>query len=296
MDRVSPTARFRSHDGRPRGFAYGVLMVLAVIALLMGLAMAGMGAWLMFLGGSWYYLLAGVAIIIVAAVMLARRMTPGVSLFALVVAATLVWSLLEIHAQGWTPAWGLDLAGRLGLQLALLGLMVVALAFLRRGPSAPRTPASTGRAQMVSLGVATVMTVGVAVPAGLQVGRISAQDAPLPPTWINGELMSADLEGMNWSFNAVNHDPQDHDLDARPGIIDMNIDESPQGIASGTYLAHLHERDISGLTPIDAAMCRIRFHQLHNERMTTPSGPGPGGMALVLATVWTICDDRHGLT
>lgn len=100
MDRASPTARFRSPDGRSRGFAYGVLMVLAVIALLMGLAMAGMGAWLMLLGGSWYYLLAGVAIIVVAAVMLARRMSRGVSLFALVVAATLVWSLIEIHAPG----------------------------------------------------------------------------------------------------------------------------------------------------------------------------------------------------
>ena len=91
--------------------------IFATILLILGLALAIGGAQLAMLGGSLYYVLTGV-LLIVSAVCLWRRRRIGMWIYLFVVAYTLVWSLWEIGLDGWA------LASRLGL------LVVLALYFL----------------------------------------------------------------------------------------------------------------------------------------------------------------------
>src|ERR1700733_4234411 len=65
-----------------------------------GLGMALPGLYLLLLGGSPYYAIAG-PLILVSAWLVLRRRSAGIVLFWLVFAATLVWSLWEVGPDGW---------------------------------------------------------------------------------------------------------------------------------------------------------------------------------------------------
>lgn len=147
--------------------AWRLLQVLAAVLLLLGLVMAGLGAWLVTLGGSLYFVLAGIAMVAAAALVLGGRAVAGVALFAAVVAGTVAWALWEIASKGWMPVWGVDLASRSGVLLGLLALMAVALALMPRPPHPTRTghvPRSQRGPVMVGL---ALLGLAVAVPMGL---------------------------------------------------------------------------------------------------------------------------------
>jgi len=122
-----------------RGVAWRVLQVLAVLLFLLGLAMAVLGAWLVTLGGSPYYVLAGLAMLVAAVFVVVRRAVAGVALYGLVVVATAGWALWEIAAKGWMQVWGVDFASRVGVLLGLWVLMAVALALVPRARNSFRT-------------------------------------------------------------------------------------------------------------------------------------------------------------
>jgi quinoprotein glucose dehydrogenase len=67
----------------------GGLFVLA------GLFLSGGGIYLAILGGSWYYLLAGLGVIVTGAGLFASRRW-ALHLYALVLAATVAWALAEV--------------------------------------------------------------------------------------------------------------------------------------------------------------------------------------------------------
>ena len=93
----------------------------ALLALLLGacgLALAAGGAWLAGLGGSWYYLLAGVALL-ATAWLLWRRSAAALWLFAALFAATLAWALWESGLDWW------PLGTRLGLLFVLGALLLL---------------------------------------------------------------------------------------------------------------------------------------------------------------------------
>ena len=78
---------------------------IAAIALplfigLFGVAMLVGGVWLIALGGSWYYGLAGLALVI-ATVLLWRRKAAGQIITGAVFAASVVWALWEVGFDGW---------------------------------------------------------------------------------------------------------------------------------------------------------------------------------------------------
>ena len=98
--------------------------VFATILLLLGVALAGGGLQLLLLGGSHYYLLIGLALIVCGVLLWSGRRA-GIWVYVLILAYTLVWSLVEIGLDGWS------LASRLGL-LVLLGLYLL-LPHTRRG-------------------------------------------------------------------------------------------------------------------------------------------------------------------
>jgi quinoprotein glucose dehydrogenase len=70
-----------------------------IIALIGGILTVG-GAWLAALGGSLYYLLTGLAMI-VAGILLIRRRVAGGLLYILIVVATLIWALVEVGTDNW---------------------------------------------------------------------------------------------------------------------------------------------------------------------------------------------------
>ncbi len=84
-----------SGRGKTALLIFGVILVLLALPLIVG------GVKLIALGGSWYYLLAGAGLL-VSGYLFARRNTASVAVFALVVIATIIWSLIEVGLNFWT--------------------------------------------------------------------------------------------------------------------------------------------------------------------------------------------------
>lgn len=92
--------------------------VSVVIAALFGLVLLIGGVWLATLGGSLYYLMAGVVLLVVAG-MLGRRSTAGIWLYALLMIATVIWGLWEAGTDFWALVPRLDILGVFGLWLLI---------------------------------------------------------------------------------------------------------------------------------------------------------------------------------
>jgi len=211
-----PAASLRPLHSGP---AWVALWVLALMLLFLGLAMAVLGAWLVSLGGSLYFVLAGVAMAVAATLVLRRRAVAGVGLYAVVVLVTLAWALWEIDAKGWMPVWGVDLASRVGLLLGWLVLMALALALMPRQPP-PSTIHRTGRDRHGSvLAGLALLGLAVAVPAGLTrwapalaqsagpVARTVEQMPESPPTALLGPDGEAAALPMNDIAQAAQSTP-----------------------------------------------------------------------------------------
>jgi quinoprotein glucose dehydrogenase len=145
--------------------------VAGIVLLLLGLALAAGGAWLVALAGSWYYACAGLAIAVAGALLLARR-AAGLWLFALVLAASAAWAVAEAGFEGWR------LLPRLDVWLAL-GVLLL-LPWVQRGLR------DRARGAAAALGIAVVLA-GGALAAGFVLGGddvdapIAAPAANLPP-------------------------------------------------------------------------------------------------------------------
>lgn len=104
---------------------YSALLVTAdCILVIAGAALAYGGAYLVALHGSMYYLIAGVGVI-VSGVALAMRRVWSLAMYAVVLAATVVWALIEVGLAGW------ELEPRL-LIPTVIGLLLLLPAIRRR--------------------------------------------------------------------------------------------------------------------------------------------------------------------
>ncbi|MFC0268136.1 membrane-bound PQQ-dependent dehydrogenase, glucose/quinate/shikimate family [Kushneria aurantia] len=103
-------------------------LIVGILVALSGIAIAGGGLYLVILGGSWYYLIAGVAMLI-AAIQLMRGRMSGAWIFALVLIGTFLWTAWEsgLNYWRWIP--------RLDLVLILAILVALVTPALRDGPS-----------------------------------------------------------------------------------------------------------------------------------------------------------------
>ncbi|HVM83109.1 MAG TPA: membrane-bound PQQ-dependent dehydrogenase, glucose/quinate/shikimate family, partial [Candidatus Binatia bacterium] len=88
------------------GFVYAVL----------GLALAGGGVWLIVLGGSWFYLLAGIGVLASGILLIAGR-REALWVFAIVLIGTLIWAVTEVGFDWWPLAARGDVIFPLGLWL-----------------------------------------------------------------------------------------------------------------------------------------------------------------------------------
>jgi quinoprotein glucose dehydrogenase len=140
-----------------------MLSVIGVFLVLLGVALAIGGAWLAAIGGSWYYLPAGVGLI-VAGIQLTRQRGSGLGWFALVFLATVGWTAWESGLDYWR--W----VPRLGLLVIIAFVLALFAPHLRRGPS-------RGQSRLLAFSMATVFAVAFAL-AFVPHGVYRAGDVP----------------------------------------------------------------------------------------------------------------------
>lgn len=96
----------------------GMRIFTVLILALIGLVLLGGGIYLATLGGSWYYIVAGL-LLLVSAMLLARRSSASLSIYALLMLGTIIWAVYEVGTDFWALAPRLDVLGVLGLWLLI---------------------------------------------------------------------------------------------------------------------------------------------------------------------------------
>src|SRR5690606_5450953 len=91
----------QEHRNSVSRVALWAFWLYTLLLILFGAAMLGLGAILIFEGGSWYYALMGIATV-AAGVLLALRRGTGVLVFGVASLLTLVWALWEVGLDGWS--------------------------------------------------------------------------------------------------------------------------------------------------------------------------------------------------
>lgn len=79
---------------------YWPVKFLGWVCILFGIVILGGGIWLITLGGSWYYGLAGLGLI-ATGVLLNRHSLAAVWVYLIVWAGTLIWSWWEVQMDWW---------------------------------------------------------------------------------------------------------------------------------------------------------------------------------------------------
>ncbi|SOC18386.1 quinoprotein glucose dehydrogenase [Alloalcanivorax xenomutans] len=95
-----------------------LLFLIGAVVALFGVAFTIEGGWLVSVGGTWYYLLAGLAMIVSGLLLITGRRA-GVGIYVLVFIGTLLWTLWEAGGNywGWIPR--MDVVIGLGVAVAL---------------------------------------------------------------------------------------------------------------------------------------------------------------------------------
>ena len=108
-----------------RSAGYWAVVVLAVVIALFGLPIFGGGAYLVWLGGSWYYVLAGIGLLLTAW-FLVRASMLAVWVYLVTWVCTLAWAFWEKGFDWWAQV------PRLVAPTVILLLVLAAIPVLRR--------------------------------------------------------------------------------------------------------------------------------------------------------------------
>ncbi|HYD28066.1 membrane-bound PQQ-dependent dehydrogenase, glucose/quinate/shikimate family [Brevundimonas sp.] len=158
-----------------RGAGFGGLLVriLAVLLILIGLVLAIGGGWLISLGGSFYYLLAGLGLIASGA-MLWRLNVLGAWIYVGVFVLTVLWALWEVGLNGWA------LVPRVVAPAVLLALVIASLAVVggRRGGRMALAGAAVFVLGAVVAGVVVAQANRPMRPAAMQTIAVAAMSEP----------------------------------------------------------------------------------------------------------------------
>lgn len=167
---------------RNRGRRSWSAVILGAIVALIGLVLAIGGAWLVGLGGSPYYLLTGVAMI-VSGVLLVRQRLLGGWIYIVVFIASAVWAFWEVGANGWA------LVPRVIAPLVLLLAVLAVMPLLSADPRRWRYALGAGLAVLV-----------VAVVTGVVLGRLNESPvlAALPAPGVGMADPSPMRVGADW--------------------------------------------------------------------------------------------------
>lgn len=132
------------------------LIATAIIVVILGLILIAGGGWLIALGGSWYYLCAGL-MLLATSILLVKRHSAALYLYALLVVATLAWGLWEAGLDWW------PLAAR-GDVLFIVGVFLL-MPWITRPLSANKRSDADARSRSVTMrhgaGLALSLSLGV---------------------------------------------------------------------------------------------------------------------------------------
>ena len=129
-----------------------MLLATSILFALIGLVLGGAGLWLVLLGGSFYYLLAGLAFLLTA-FLLARRSEAALWLYAAFILAAIGWAVWEVGFDWWQ-------LGPRGGVIVLLGIWLLT-PWIRRPLRAARTEDASGISHW-GLAASIVIAAGVA--------------------------------------------------------------------------------------------------------------------------------------
>ncbi|MDO0789699.1 glucose/quinate/shikimate family membrane-bound PQQ-dependent dehydrogenase [Xanthomonas campestris pv. campestris] len=178
-----------------------MLVAYAVVLAVLGAALAYEGGRLVAVGGSWYYVLAGIAVL-GAGVLLALGKRAGLWLFGATLAATIVWALWEVGLDGW------GLIPRLAW-ISVLGLVLLPF----WGVARRRMQPLSGLGYVVVTGVLPVLGAALIlwpllVPRNVELADASKQPADAATPFSRGSVPSPDgnvaanHDASNWTAYA----------------------------------------------------------------------------------------------
>ncbi len=162
-----------------------VNLLSVIVFALIGAVLAAGGAWLILLGGSWYYAIAGIAFL-VTAWLLHRRKPIVLWVYAAFLIGSLVWALWEVGLDWW------QLAPRGGVPV-LMGLWLLT-PWVRRGlvsrTAEAKTPSGLGLSLAVVLSVVVAVAGMMNDPSAIK-GRLNdkvvVQDADMGNSMPDGD-------------------------------------------------------------------------------------------------------------
>ncbi len=197
----------------------------AAVLIVLGVALLVAGLWLIVLGGSWYYALAGAGFVLTGLLLLSQR-SVALWLFALVVLSTLGWSISETGLDWWPLAargdavfvigvlmvlfWGVGWLGRTGPDLrapawrrsafVLTGSLVIAGAVGIAAILVPHQGMSKNGAFPEATGPSDLTALGAGNPGDwIAYGRTDAGDRYSPLTGIT--TSNVDKLKRAWVFH-----------------------------------------------------------------------------------------------
>lgn len=248
-------------------------LFVGLLFVLMGLLVGTGGVWLIALGGSWFYLPGGLALVLIGLLLL-QRSPAALWVHAALLMVTLAWSVWEAGLDWWAMAargdvlfvlglvmlspWfrrGLEHASqpaaRHGLSAALGAFAVVAVVSWLQGPSATQSRpfAQQSRSAIVSAAHAAppVLAVNLSHPLASP-----AQSSVTPDEmYAAGSVRTADLRTSDAQAPGRTAPPATHTLGAR----------------------RLSGADMWGLTVFDQLFCRISFQRLSFADGFAPAAP-----------------------
>ena len=137
-----------------RGFGYWAVIVLALVMVLFGLPIMAGGVWLLVLGGSFYYAIAGFGLL-ASAYFLFRHSIAGVWIYLATFAFTLIWALWESGLNGWAQV------PRLVAPTVILVLVLLAIPALRGRLGVPRGAYAAAAVGFIALGTSAMALTSV---------------------------------------------------------------------------------------------------------------------------------------
>lgn len=239
--------------------------MLASLILLIGALLVAGGVWLVALGGSPYYLCAGLAMC-ASGVLLFRRHVEGAWLYALIFAATLVWAAAEVGLDGWGLVPRLAGPTVLAIWMALpVTRRRLTARFARTRDVGPMmVPGLVGGALAVAVLVGLLKT--APVDPAFQNGVTAAPPARLATTGLSGEWehFGNDRGGMRFSpltqINLTNIEKLKPAWIVRlgdgPALATATLEATPIKIGDTLYACN----GINDVYALDAETGRIRWH------------------------------------
>jgi quinoprotein glucose dehydrogenase len=142
---------------------------IGVVFVLLGAFLLCGGIWLIARGGSWYYVVAGV-LMIASGYLFARRRAVALSVYALMLAATTIWSIVEVRFDWW------QLVPRLDVWFVIA--LVLLLPWVRKKFVEPSRPATLALAAATAFS-AVVLGISLAMDYNDRPGEVPERLQPL---------------------------------------------------------------------------------------------------------------------